>query len=383
MTLFFLAFFVIKKDKFIRHKKIDKFPFKKPFIALSLSLFASALFGIAGFSKEVSAFIGSVSQLLLVWLMWILVDEERDIKSLVKWFSILFLAYALYMFYEISMQSNPLVEYETTLISADRTLDFRYSIDEYRGYRAQSVFEHAIGAGINFAMYGMLTFSVLFSYKIRMHSKKILVLIATLCSACAFLTASRGPIVFLLLSYLAFVNLKNLRTWGGLLVAVAIFIAILPYLPETVVNITYSIFDSQYQQKVGGSDADMRMEQLEAAIAVMQKSPLVGLGSKFQQVMDNSLTSMLLGMESMWFRILTCNGLLGVVANLYAAFFFLITIPKRYHSRNAFFLSLAYWVTASLTSVPGMLMYLYYLILIVFIKIPSISARSNKVLTEQ
>ena len=89
---------------------------------------------------------------------------------------------------------------------------------------------------------------------------------------------------------------------------------------------------------------------------------------EFMNVMNTSLVSALLGLESMWFRILTQFGMLGVVANLYLAYYSLIKMPKLYKSRPLFFLSLAYWVTASLTSVPGMKMYFYYFVLIVFIK---------------
>ena len=64
----------------------------------------------------------------------------------------------------------------------------------------------------------------------------------------------------------------------------------------------------------------MRFEQLAAAIELMKLSPIVGLGYKFMNVMHTSLVAALLGLESMWFRILTQFGLLGVVANLYLAY---------------------------------------------------------------
>ena len=50
-------------------------------------------------------------------------------------------------------------------------------------------------------------------------------------------------------------------------------------------------------------------------------------------------------------------------------YYSLIKVPKLFHSKSVFFISLAYWITASLTSVPGMLMYFYYLIIIIFIKL--------------
>ena len=149
--------------------------------------------------------------------------------------------------------------------------------------------------------------------------------------------------------------------------AVALLLLLAPLFSDYTNNIM-SLFDSKAQEKVGGSNAEMRFEQLAAAIKLMSQSPILGLGYKFMNVMNTSLVSALLGLESMWFRILTQFGMLGVVANLYLAYYSLIKIPKLYKSRPLFFLSLAYWVTASLTSVPGMKMYFYYFVLIVFIK---------------
>lgn len=130
-----------------------------------------------------------------------------------------------------------------------------------------------------------------------------------------------------------------------------------------------SIFDSSYQKRTGGSNMDMRLDQLATSIAIMQESPWVGLGQKFLNVYSGSLAQYLLGMESMWFKILTTYGMLGVVTNLYSAYYFLIKIPKQYHTIPFFFVALAYWVTNSLTSTPGIKIYLYYMVLVIFLKL--------------
>lgn len=375
MNLFFCAFFYVNRKKYIK-LMTEKFPMKIPFLLLAGSWFISTIYAIAGFANAFSMFIGNVIQLLLVWIMWVLIKDKRDIIFLIKGLTLLFVCYALYMFYECSIQSNPFAEYTGTFISSDRLIDFSYEVTTERGYRARSVFEHAIGAGCNFALVGVLIFTILYAYNVKLPHLHWYLCVGILCSFCVFMTGSRGPIVFIMLAYLGFVNFKNLKFYRFAVIGVLAFLIALPYLPSTVFNITMSIFDSDYQAQVGGSDADMRFDQLAAAIAVMGESPIVGLGYKFNSVMNTHLIDYLLGMESMWFSILTSFGLIGLFVNLIVAYYFLIKIPRQYHSQPFFFLSLAYWVTATLTSLPGLQMFLYYLVLVIFIKIAQFKRNS-------
>ena len=167
---------------------------------------------------------------------------------------------------------------------------------------------------------------------------------------------------------LSVINLKSKKIFYFLIVCLIGIVLFLPLLGDYATNI-HSIFDNKAQEEVGGSNAEMRFKQLAAAIALMEQSPIVGLGFKFLNEMDNALTVALLGMESMWFRILTQFGLLGVIANLYYAYYSLYIIPRHFKSKSVFFLSVAYWLVASATSVPGMLMYMYFLFIIIFIKL--------------
>lgn len=146
---------------------------------------------------------------------------------------------------------------------------------------------------------------------------------------------------------------------------------IVPFFSDYTDNFL-SLFDTKAQARVGGSNADMRLDQLAAALSVMANSPIVGLGYKFMNVMNTKSVAALLGLESMWFQILTQFGILGTLANIYLAYYALLKVPKRFKSQPLFFFSLAYWLTASLTSVPGMKMYFYYFIIIVFIKLSSV-----------
>lgn len=374
MTMVFLVLYY--KDKGKIHKEVLDFPYKKPFIWIAFAYFISTLFAYIGFVGAFSQYVGQMlTEFVFAWLMWKVIDR-KDIVYLVKGLSFMFFLSCIYAFYEKFTQSNPIQQYEVTLVNdASRAIDFLVMDDPNRGYRVQSYFEHAIGAGINWGMFIVMLFSFIIVYKVKIKSRAVL-LTALLCIPCVFFANARGPLVFLFIGALSFVSLKNKKFYRFVVVGIVLFAVASPLLTDYIDNLL-SIFNSKAQGKVGGSNAEMRFEQFGAAIELMLQSPMFGLGYKFMNVLNTSLVSQLLGFESMWFRILTQFGLVGVFVNLMFAYYSLVKIPRHYHSKPLFFLSLAYWVTASLTSVPGMLMYLYYMILIFFIK------QSDKYLIER
>lgn len=370
-NMFLIAVFFIQyliKEKHLKTESVP-FPYERPFKFLIISWFLSTIFAYIGFIGAVSQFIGTVfEELVIVWLIWKLIDVRKDIPFILKWFSIAFFFISLYGFYEHQVQANPLVEYEATIVGDDdRSVVLTYDAEIGRGYRVQSVFEHAIGAGINWSLYLIFVFSLWINYQYKFNKRLFVFISALLCIPCIFFTNSRGPILFAMIALLSVINMKSKKMFYLLIVCLIGIVLISPILGDYATNI-YSIFDSKAQEEVGGSNAEMRFEQLAAAIALMQQSPILGFGFKFLNEMNNTLTSALLGLESMWFGILTQFGLLGVIVNIYYAYYSLYLIPLRFRSKSVLFISLAYWIVASATSVPGMHMYLYYLFIIIFIK---------------
>lgn len=368
LTMFFFIRFYYIKDKLQTDK--TPFPLKKPFLYCTVSWLLSTIFAYVGFTTAVSAFVKALfTNVIFIWMLWKLINSKQDIRFLLRWLPIAFLFISIYGVYEHFMEINPLVEYEANILNdEDRAVIFTYNSESFRGYRVQSVFEHAIGAGINWAMYIVMFLYFIIEQRSYIVRKNLVYVTIFLSLLCIVFTNSRGPILFGLISILSIVNLKNKRIYYLISFGVLAYFLLAPLLADYSSNLL-SIFDSKQQEKVGGSNAEMRFDQLSAAVLLMQESPLVGLGFKFTNELSNVLVDRLLGMESIWFGIMTQFGLIGVAANLVLAYYSLIKIPLQYKSKQIFFLSLAYWITASLTSVPGMLMYFYYLIIFIFIRI--------------
>lgn len=371
MALTFWFFFRI----YVNRKKYCQIemPYMRPMLLVVGVYLLSTVFAMAGFKTAFSAYIKDVCNILLTaWMMWKVVNTDKDFIFFAKRLSVVILVTCLYGIAEKMMQSNPLVAYEATLVSdATKAIDFNYGLEDiYRGYRVQSVFEHAIGAGVNWGMYIIFVMYTLMkvrnkTFNFNNYPYYVLML---LCAACLFFTSCRGPILFLLIALLGLLDLKNKRFYS--VFAVLIVVAVIGglFLEETYINNLVSIFDSSYQYKVGGSSSEQRFDQMEGALAITAQSPIWGLGYKFQSVMDYRMVRRLLGLESIWLRTIVQFGFLGVVANLILAYYMVIKIPLKYKQKYMILFNAAYWVTASLTSLPGMLLYLYYLINFFFIK---------------
>lgn len=367
LTLYFIFAFLIKR----KHFTVDPtpFPFKTPFILLACSWTLSTIFAYIGFGQAFSQYLRDICQdLLLVVMMWFLLRTEKDFLFVFKGLIIVFFISCIYGLYENFIQANPLADYELTL-NADpsRQIDFDYSNDVLRGYRIKSIFEHPIGAGIMWAMCFFMVIYIWMKSKIKLPYKYFSLITAGLSIVCILYSRSRGPILFFLISCLGLIDFKKKKFYLGLTVAVVLLLIFGSEFSQFSDNIT-SIFSSKVQSRVGGSNADMRLDQLGAAFLLMKESPIVGLGYKYLDSVNNILTMRLLGGESMWFTILPQFGIVGIVANFVMAYYSMIKIPSLYKTTGILFFSLAYWITASLTSVPGLKMYLYYFIYFFLIK---------------
>ena len=151
MSLLYSFWFFLRKKKYSTAK--HSFPYMTPGMLLILSWTLSALFSVAGFSSEISVLIGDVAnEFLLLIAMWETLEDKEDFDFLFGMITIVIFASCIYALVEYKMQTNPLQIYEMTLnIDPSKIIDFGYGIDKWRGYHVQSIFEHAITAGIIWA----------------------------------------------------------------------------------------------------------------------------------------------------------------------------------------------------------------------------------------
>lgn len=368
MTLIYVIVFFSKGAQYqFAHMK---FPYKLAFFFLFICWLLSSMFAIAGFKAELSNLIKIITEdILLVWLMWEMLETKEDFRFLYKCITVMIFISCVYGLIEYIIKSNPLTLYEATLIHDDTRSFVGLYTNMDRGYRIKSIFEHSIGAGINWSMYAVFTLWIWENgdYDSRKGFSKLSMITAFMCIPCIILTKMRSPLLFLAISCLGLVDFKKKRFYSLVVISAIAVIVLIPLLTENA-NMMKSFFDKNAQAEVGGSSIETRLTQFTAALNVIKISPIFGLGNKFASVLSKSVYVMLYGMESIWLLVIVQYGIIGVIVYLFYMVYSLFYIPVSYNKKMIFFFTLAYWVTYTATSVPGLKMYLFYLIVFYFIK---------------
>jgi hypothetical protein len=369
MTLVYIIAFFFNGKRF--QSAHAKFPYRIPFIFLFISWLLSAIFAIAGFRAELSNLIKVVSEdIILIWLMWETLETKEDFESLYRYITIIMFFSCIYGLIEYVIQSNPLTLYEATLIHDQSRSFLGLYTSTDRGYRIKSIFEHSIGAGINWSIYSVFTIWQWINCPNDKRKKfpKLAIATAILCIPCIVLTKMRASLLFFAIFCLSLIDFKKKRFYSAVLLGIVAIIVLWPLISDNA-DLFLSFFDKTAQSNVGGSTVETRLSQLDAALKIVKSSPIFGLGNKFSSVLSRSTYVMLYGMESIWLIVIVEYGAFGVIVYLFYILWSLIYVPVKFKSLPIFFLSLAYWITYTATSVPGIKMHLFFFVIYYFIKI--------------
>lgn len=352
---------------FFQKKQCCHFFYLTPIIILCLTHFITSFFSLEGFANEIFRAIGYASNLIgNIYLINCYVNKKDDIVFLLKGLTICYCFVTAYGLIEYFLQYNTILSYKSTLTPEGLWV---YSIDIYRGYRLCTVFEHPIGAGMNLSLFVFFSLFCLFVLKLKISKKwRLLILLICIISACeVFLTKMRSCIVFLLIGCIGFLSLKNRKQY--LVLALGVFgILIVCLLSEQVQGLFLSLFSGFKSDNVGGSSLSMRLSQMETVIKISKLSPIFGLGERFADFLPSNLIAGGLAFESVWFEVVCKFGFLGTLATLCLILYSCFLLPIKCKSKPLFFISSAYWIVYSLTSVPFFRDSFFYLILIVIVK---------------
>ena len=367
MILFFFKFLLKKKH----NKAKTSFPLITPFLVLIISSFFSSLFSIAGFVAELSNFLKIFFlDYLAIIMMWETIENDQDFNFLFNIISVVMLASCIYAIVEFVLQYNPLSLYEMTLNGDEnKIINSIYEING-RGYRVNSIFEHAIGAGVTWGIYVVFTLYVFVYYKHKIKIKPYHFCVVVLAIVCIFLTKMRSCLIFLVIASIELANFKKKRSYLIMLcVVISCVIAVEGGLvPDEIINILKSFTQSEYQMRVSGSTLEMRVDQFAAAFELMKIDPIFGLGYKFQDVISNSITRRLYGSESIWLIAITRYGIIGIISEIIYFYYLVIKIPKSIHNTPLFWISLSYFITYSITTLPGLVIPMFYFVFIFYVK---------------
>lgn len=368
------------KRSCVRHSN-TAFPYKIPMVLIGFSLIFTCFFAVAGFVPEITRAVSIIVQTLVeIWLIWELAENERDFKFIFQGIIILFIVATTYGLYEYLISSNPFLNYKIKISDGEIRTYLNTGSQGLRGYRVYSVFNHPIGAGMNFGLFFIFVLSCCLVYNDKIPKKTLAFIAAALCVPCIILSKMRAAIFFTAIAALMFVDwrmLKKKRFYLILLIGVVGAFAVYPLIQKNI-NILLSFFDSSAQSKIQGSNVSMRFSQLDAVYHLMMMSPIGGLGEKFEDFIVNQYTIASLDYESIWFEQMTRHGLVGVLVQIVLIYVSIVRLPQKYRSKPLFFLNLSYWLTYTLSSTPSFSMPMFYLSQFYFIKKTEIYKIENK-----
>lgn len=373
---FILFFFLILKRKpgYIR----EPFPLKTAFIWCIASIIISTFFSVVGFASAFTrALQDIINNYIFIYILWFILRSKRDVLFLIKGFVLIFIVLGLYGFYEKITGSNPLLDYEVSLNPSLKDMELRYDLDGRLGLgRVQSAIAHPIGFGIYLSVILSFYFYIQNKAKNVWQQPFILKLLFGLLSiSCLFFTNSRSPLVFLFISIIPFFIFEGKRRFQmilfGLFGVVLTWSFIEPYMQNIL-----SLVDSQASNNVGGSDSAMRYNQFLSAFRIFFKSPFIGNGIKS---MDDFLDADigLLGGESIWIWLMIERGFLGIFSHI----ILIIAIAKIGVGKIKYFVwfsTLAWLITTSITSTPGIEISFFITMILLLNRIEVLTVKTNK-----
>ena len=363
MWIGFTILFLLNKKKYTACK--EPFPYAGPLILVAVSSILTCFVAVAGFGKEITRAVNLILQnVVVVWIAWNVIETKEDFKFLFRGFTVIFFAAALYGLWEYMTRDNGLVAHKLTLTADAFNL---YDMNGARGYRVMSFFEHPIGAGMTMGLYVVFLFTALIRYRERLPFQRLAILTAFLCLPCLVLTKMRASLFFTVIASLGFVDFRKRRFYKVMILGVLVGACAVPFLSDYR-DLFFSLFSKAAQSNVGGSTSSQRFGQLRAVFELMKLSPVGGLGEKFGDYIENEYTAAALGYESLWFEQMARHGIVGVLSYLVLIYDSVVIIPARYRSKPLLFISLSFWLTYSLTSIPSFRWMIYYLVLFYYIK---------------
>ncbi|WP_258139032.1 O-antigen ligase family protein [Mucilaginibacter phenanthrenivorans] len=241
---------------------------------------------------------------------------EQLIGKILKIFFLL----AIYGIIESLLHANPIIDFlansSSKGIDADTIL--RYTADDDRGYRVQTIFYHAYSWGgclvILASTYLYLVFNAKTTTLFYKYSLVFLIIFLNI-----FFTRSRSCFLPTMASIFALLwimprNKKKAIFISFLVMATVFSMAFSPKLLDSF----KMYFTAKDDGSVKGSSSELRATQLASAVSTIKDKLITGngFGSVRKLLHDSGSDTDLKGAESIWFVVLIDTGIIGIIAYL-------------------------------------------------------------------
>lgn len=373
---FVLYFILLKKSSY----KAEPFPFKQAFIFVFISIFLSTLVSSAGISSITNSIATIINDYLFVYILWRVLRNERDIQFVLKGFSFVFFFLLFYGVFEKITGTNPIYDYQIALNQNAANVINWVSSERLEMSRVRSAIIHPIGFGILLAGFFNLYVFLITRYRYIWHPPRIItILFLTLSIVVIFFTNSRSPLIFLFIGFIPLLNPRKKSTYGILftllLLGIVGFNFIRPYIANFL-SLLSPFFNNISTPDLGGSSLEMREMQFATAFEAVKNILLFGLGIESVNSIVIVKYPNLLGLESIWLWLLIERGIVGVISHIYL----LISVfrsGKGTAKYFVYFFTIAWFVTTTVTSTPGVSISFFFTMIIIVLKMELLYRQSK------
>nr|WP_320022419.1 O-antigen ligase family protein [uncultured Draconibacterium sp.] len=343
---------------FSTNKNLNKttdFPLRKAYRISFISIFLSTIVSTVGFNSAITrTFQILLNDFIFAYILWNVIIDIKDIRFLIKGLFSIFLFLTIYGFFEKLTGLNPFHDYVLGLNkNAENVLNWSYDDTSRLGMgRVKSAIIHPIGLGIILAALLNLFLIMSLKYKQIWKLNTIKLAITLFLGTCVlFFTNSRSPLVFFVISFVPFLDLRKKYTYQILFLSLIIFIIGYQYIAVYFENITSLFSNSGTTSNVGGSSLTMRIIQFYSAYNITSGHYTLGLGIKSLQDYLGTKSG-ILGAESIWIQLLVERGVLGILAHLFLIYsIYKLGVGKI--KLNIHYLTIGWLLLTTITSTPG------------------------------
>lgn len=360
-----------------KHKGSNKFFLKWPFLLVFFSNVISTLFAdVSGLSVYTQSIRLMIQSFLFPYILFSVINDYYDVKLAIKSFVCVFLIMCSYGIIEKLLGYNPIMTWEFSIIPNQYAIDKIYTgLTRDGQIRGQSLFPISISYGaFCIASLSFLYYLIIQKVKIVYVSRFFIFVFLLLAVFGIYCSNSKTPLVavpFFILPFILKNKLERIQ-YGILILLVFLFVI---FWGSYFVNSLYSMINSDSTDFKGGSSVQMRLMQLDISYKTFLKSPFIGNGIRYSsEVLAKTKSDEILGAESIWFKLLIEQGILGIVA--YISIY--IAIWKFCFKRKnlfLFFFSIGWLLLSSVSSLPGLNIEFLFFVIIIVCKLKIIKTR--------
>lgn len=286
--------------------------------------------------------------IFLPFLLYIYITSKKDIKITVRLLAYIaisgFILSLLAEFFQENLYLDFIRKYTESEVGWNRIEEERYGFFRTQGFCLQPVSYGYICVTL-FSAFLLLFYK---HFKVLSFSTPMFSAMMVSCVVGCILSGSRSGIIPLALCLIYFYGTSKL-SGRNIFIFTLLFLFIF-YLYGTQ---WYDFWDSIYNSEESkGSNAQMRLNQLDISLYYFQKSPIWGLGTNAMfDLVHDTMGEAILGGESVWFKLLINQGVFGCIAYIFLYISSFLHI-KRLQFDAAMFLTLQL-IMHTITSTPG------------------------------